>query len=178
MANWQVPSVQMLRVLTNDLEETPTYSDDRLTDVLIISGFQLLRAAKFSQDFVVDINEQTILPDPLDVVGNTNDYDFINLMCIKAACIIDTGSAIKAASLAVSTKDFDMAVDLKGVATSTLALLSKGWCATYETLLDDFLSGNGVLVAAVTGPFRTRARSLFFPGEYNYMTNYNYLGRY
>jgi hypothetical protein len=156
---WQTDATELLRVLINDLDCTQTYSDERLLRVLIASSYQLLRKAAFSQSFVVNISKQTITPDPTDTTNGTNDENFINLMCLKAACIIDTGSAIKAANNAIAGKDLDVAFDLKGVATSTLALLDKGYCATFEAAFDEYLAGSGVISAAVMGPFRIFARN-------------------
>lgn len=156
---WDVDAVELLRVLINDCDETPTYTDERLIRVLVVGAFQLMRKAVFSQTFVVDIGRQTITPDPTDTTNLTNDENFVNLMCLKAACIIDTGSAIKAANNAIAGKDLDVAFDLKGVASSTLALLDKGYCATFEAAFDEYLSGSGVISAAVMGPFRIFARN-------------------
>ena len=162
---WQRETLEILRVFINDLEDTPTYSDERLLKVITVSGYQLLREATFTQDYVVDIIAQSILPDPSDVVNSTNDENFINLICLKAACIIDTGSAIKAANNAIAGKDTSgVSFDLGGVATGTLALLKDGWCAAYKAALDDHLMGDGFVSAAVVGPFRTMARNF---GYYN-----------
>lgn len=159
--SWQVPCIELLRVLINDLEDTPTYSDARLIRVLTVAAFQVLRECDFPQNFTVDIVASDITPDPTDEDGGTNNDDFINLMCLKAACIIDTGAAIQAANNATAGKDTVSSWDLKGVAQHTIDLLSKGYCATYSSALDDYLSGDGVICAAVMGPFRTMARSRY-----------------
>lgn len=164
--SWEPSSTEILRVMINDLETTPTYSDDRLMRVLIVAGYQVLRIVDFPQNFVVDIQEQTIVPDPTDIVNQTNNDDFIDLMCLKAACIIDTGTASLAAQSAVAGKDLVSSWDLRGVAASTLALLEKGWCATFEEAIDNYLNNHGIVSAAVMSPFRTRARTVSFP-NYN-----------
>lgn len=161
--SWEPSSVELLRVLINDVEETPTYNDDRLIRALIVAGYQVLRVVDFSQNFVVDIQEQTITPDPTDTENQTNDEDFINLMCLKAACIMDMGAARQAAGGAFAGKDLVSAFDFKGVATSTLALIEKGWCAVFDESLDNYLDSNGVLSAAVMSPFRTRGRLGYYP---------------
>lgn len=156
---WHVDSVELLRNLIGDVEDTPIYSDERLTRVLIAAAFQLTRELSFEQEFVVSISGQTITPDPTDIDGGTSNPDFINLMVIKAACIIDTGSAISAANNAFAGKDKQTSWDFKGKAQSTLALLEKGWCAAYKMALDDYLYGNNTLCAAVTGPFRAYSKN-------------------
>lgn len=165
---WQSDSTELLRVLVNDMDCTQLYSDERLTRVLIASAYQLLRLASFNQPFIVNVGQQSITPDPTDIVNSTNDENFINLMCLKAACIIDTGSAIKAANNAIAGRDLDVSFDFKGTAVSTLSLLEKGWCATFEEAYDAYLDGSGIVSAAVMTPFRVRARQFGFPTYLGY----------
>lgn len=157
--SWETDCVELLRNLVNDVDEPQRYSDDRLTRVLVVAAFQLLRVASFPQNFTVDISQQSVSPDPTDRDAQTNNDNFVDLMCLKAACIIDTGAACLAAQTAVSTKDLTTQVDLRGVAASTLALLEKGWCSAYEESLTRYLDGDGSISAAVMGPFRLRARN-------------------
>jgi hypothetical protein len=157
--SWEMDCVELLRNLINDVAEPQRYTDDRLTRALVVAAFQVLRRADFSQDFIVDISQQLITPDPTDRDGGTNDEDFVNFMCLKAACIIDTGAAMLAAQSAFTAKDMVTQVDLRGVATSTLAILEKGYCSTFETLLGEYIDGNNFVSAAVMGPFRLNARN-------------------
>lgn len=157
--SWQTDCVEILRNLINDVEEPRRFSDDRLTRVLVVGAFQLLRNASFNQSFVVDVSQQLISPDPTDRDAGTNDENFVNLICLKAACIIDSGAATLAAQKAFSVKDMVTQVDLRDVATATLALLDKGYCADFDEILNNYLSGDGALCAAVVSPFRTRNRN-------------------
>jgi len=157
--SWETDCIELLRNLINDVDEPQRYTDDRLTRLLVVSAFQILRVADFSQNFNVDISQQLINPDPTDGDNNTKDEDFVNLMCLKAACTIDHGSAIVAAQRAISVKDMVTQIDLRDVATNALTLLEKGYCAAYEGSLDDYNSGDGSICAAVMSPFRTRNRN-------------------
>ena len=154
---WQHDCVELLRVLIGDMNEVPNYTDERLERVLLASAHLLVKEASFTQNFVVDMSMQSITPDPTDRVNQTNDEDFVNLMCVKAACIIDTGSAILAAQNAISIKDMVFSADLRGTSESTLALLKAGWCKTYDQLLSDYIYSGNIACAAVMGPFRTIA---------------------
>lgn len=160
--SWEPEAVELLRNLLGDVEEPPIYSDERLKRVLIVAAYQMVQKLDFTQNFTISINEQTISPDPTDITGGTNDENFINLISLKAACIIDTGSATKAANNAFSGKDMVSAWDLRGVATSTLALLEKGWCAVLDAEIEDYLSGN-LLGLSVMGPIRTSCRYGYYP---------------
>lgn len=154
---WQTEAIELLRVLINDLSDTPTYTDSHLTRLLIVAAYQVIQEVDFTQEFVVDIEEQDISPDPSATA--TKDDVLINLMCIKAACILDRGKAGIAAGKAISGKDMNaVQFDLTGVATSTLALLKQGWCAVYKEAIYDYVSGTGNLGKVVMGPFRTYLR--------------------
>lgn len=155
---WQHDCIELLRVMINDLSDTePIYSDSRLARVLVVAAFQLNTEVDFTQEYTIDLSQQLISPDPTDLEGQTRNDNFVNLMCLKAACIIDTGSAVLAAQNAMSVKDMVFQADLRGVADSTLALLKEGWCKTYKEVVDDYLYGTTTACAAVMGPFRTIA---------------------
>ncbi len=157
---WQDDATEVLRVLVNDMDSPQTYSDDKLERVLVVAAFQVLLEATFSQDFVVSISNASILPDP--TLGAGKDESFVNLFCLKSACIIDRGGAVAAAQRAISVRDGSSAVDLRGVFGAKLQLLEKGWCAVYEDSKLDYQAGRSrVAGAAIVSPFR-----LFATGGY------------
>lgn len=165
---WEEEAVEILRVLANDLAETPTYSDERLQRVILVAAKQVSDELTFSQTFVVDIMGCTITPDPTATA--TRDDSYMNLVCIKAACIIDRGSAAQAAGQAIAVKDGSSAIDLRDTVAGRLKLLDKSWCKVYQDTKEEFLyNTSGVAGAAVIGPFRKFARGNF--GGSNY---YNY----
>src|SRR5262245_14031646 len=137
----------VLRVMINDLADTPTYSDDRLTQVLVVADRLVKQALEFQVDYVVDVEDIDITSDPN--APPTRDDNFINLVCAQAACIIDRGAAIGAASQAIRVRDGSSEVDLRTAFQAKLALLEKGWCAVYQDMKDEYkLSQQGVVVGA------------------------------
>ncbi len=151
---WQVELIEVLRVLVNDLTETPVYSDQTLKRVLLVAGLQLSQELVFSQTYLADVVQAEFTPDP--TVTASRDESFINLVCLKAACIIDRGAAATAAKQAIAVKDGSSAIDLRGVSAGKLALLAKGWCAVFEDAKLEYQSGQvRVAGAAVMTPFRT-----------------------
>lgn len=153
---WEDDMPEILRVMVNDLEDTPTYSDEKLLRVLVVAAFQVLRELTFAQTYTVNIQNQTISPDP--TASATLEESFVNLVTIKAACILDRGSAVTAASRAISVRDGGSAVDLRGVFGANLKLLEKGWCAVYEQEKLAYQAGQTrVAGAAVMTPFRVYA---------------------
>lgn len=153
---WQDDMTEVLRVLVNDTEDTPTYSDDKLERVLVVASFQVLLQLKFSQDYKVNISNRTITPDPTATA--TKDESFVNLATLKAACIVDHGAAIIAAQRAIAVKDGGSSVDLRGVFQGKFALLEKGWCAVFDTEKFEYQAGLvRVAGAVILTPFRLYA---------------------
>lgn len=152
---WQTEMTDYLRVLIGDMDEPPTFDDDKLAKVLLVSSRQVGLELNFSQRFVADIELTTISPDPTDTVGGTRDDSYVNLSCMKAASILDQGSAIIAASRAVAVKDGSSSVDLRSVFKAKLALIEKGWSAVYADAKLEYQAGQvRIAGAAVMTPFR------------------------
>ena len=153
---WQDTMIPMLRVMVNDIAEA-TFQDDTLEQTLVVAAFQI--SADFQEfDFRADIANVRITPDP--TVAATQNDSYVNLVCMKAACIVDTGSAASAASQAIAVKDGSSSIDLRGALAGKLALLEKGWCnvfkdakCTYQTQACEAAG------AAVMTPFRVFAGS-------------------
>lgn len=124
----------MLRVMVNDIT-SETYQDDTLEQVICVAAFQV--AAEFAEfAFVADVANVDISPDPTS--GDSQNDSFVNLVCLKAACIIDNGSAAKAASQAISVKDGTSSIDLRGVLAGKLELLKRGWCSVFKDAKFDY----------------------------------------
>ncbi len=111
--SWQDEMIPITRVLINDLAATPTYTDDRLEQLLLVAARQVNSEMAFPQDFVIDVGNGTLLPDP--TLGDNKNDSFINLVTQKAACILDQSVAVIAAKQAISVKDGTSAIDLRGV---------------------------------------------------------------
>jgi hypothetical protein len=153
---WQDDMIEVLRVLVNDLDSPPTYSDDKLERVLVVAALQVLQEVSFSQAFAVSLARGTIAPDP--TAAATADESFVNMTCLKAACIMDRSSAIVAANRAVSAREGGSSFDLTGIFAAKVALLEKGWCAVYEDAKFEYKLGRvAVAGAAVMTPFRLYA---------------------
>lgn len=162
---WETDCIELLRVLIDDMTTSPTYDNVKLKRLLVVAAYQINNEATFSQDFTVDIAAQTISPDPTD--SDTLDENFVNLMCLKAACIMDRGAARKAAGKGIAGKDMNaVQFDLRGVSQYTIELLSKGYCAAYSEALTDYLYGNNSIGRAVMGPFRLYAQG-YYPKNYS-----------
>jgi hypothetical protein len=154
---WQDELVTVLRFLINDLAAIPQYDDDRLEQGLVIAARLVLTEAGFTPVYTADVVNVDIKPDPTDDAGGSRNDAFTNLVATKAACIIDRGAASAAAGQAILVQDGTSRVDLRKAFDARLALLKMGHCAAYDTMLEEYLTGQGgvhTLGAAIMGPIR------------------------
>lgn len=157
---WQDEAIEILRVMIDDMEDNPIYCNEKLLRILTVSAFQVANDATFTPTFTVTISTQTLSPDP--TATDTKNDTFMNLMCIRAACLIDMGKAIKSAGKAVSGKDMNaVQFDLRAIAEHRIKLLEKGFCQVYKETLQDYLYDSGLVGQAVMSPFRTYAHGYY-----------------
>lgn len=164
---WQDTMTAILRVMLNDIASV-TYTDDTLEQTLCVAAFQVASGMK-EFEFKVDMVNIDISPDPTD--DATLNDSFTNLVCIKAACIVDTGSAAKAAGQAIAVKDGTSSIDLRGALAGKLALLEKGWCSVFKDAKFNYqVQSIEAAGAAVMTPFRIFAHGYGplrdIPGRY------------
>ena len=149
---WQDEMILTLRVLVNDIDGV-TYPDANLEKILVVAARYVVSDLPLAVAYLANASDGEILPDPTEGV---RDESFINLVCLKAACILDRTGAMLAAKQAIYVKDGASAIDLRTVFQGKYKLLEKGWCAVYEDAKFDLRSGgfDGVAGAAVMSPFR------------------------
>ena len=152
---WQTEMVRLLRHLISDLDEDePTYSDDRLQELLLVAAQLVQGTVTFSQTYITDVDEVLLSPDP--TVRDQRDDAFINLTLLKAACVLDQADARRYAGQAIEIADYSSRISIRGIASAKLALLDKGWCKAFDEAKFEFESGNvGSAGAAILGPYRT-----------------------
>lgn len=162
--HWQNHARLIVRQLINDLDSIQ-YTDDRIDTAVIVSAQLVSLELDFKNEYTIDVEDKTIVPDPV------TDSIFINLVTVKAACIIIGGEIKSQASSAVSIKDGVSSIDMRGV-TAVLLELYKDLCNRYDTLAYNYgYSGNAG--KSILGPYS--------PGsEYITRTNndYNFRGNY
>jgi hypothetical protein len=77
--NTEIPII--VRVLINDMSDSPTYSDERLQQVIAVSAKYVQFDVVLDNSYRVDVINPTISPDPTDL----KDEIFISLVSLKAA---------------------------------------------------------------------------------------------
>lgn len=156
---WQAEMGTLLRVLLNDLVIPYQFSDQRLYQAITASAQLVLSEMQFVLTYTADMQGLSIDPDPTDREAMTRDDNFINLVCLKAACITERGEARNAVRQGISIRDGSSAIDLRGPLQGRLALLKQGYCQTYEDVKMEYKTGRiGVVAgAALMTPFRVFA---------------------
>lgn len=149
--SWQGEMSTIVRHLINDLDSSAyKYSDSRLESSLLVSSQLVTLQIDFNNTYTINIEQCSLSPDPTD--AGTKDNAFINLACLKTACII-VGSEVRSeAGNAISIKDGPSSIDLRGVA-STLMALYGDLCEKYDKLVLDYRAGNSVAGQAILGPY-------------------------
>tara|TARA_R110000751_G_scaffold90926_1_gene178316 strand:- start:1402 stop:1896 length:495 start_codon:yes stop_codon:yes gene_type:complete len=141
----------ILRYVINDVDSSKyTYSDHRIETTLLVASQLVVLEVDLLNDYTINVETCTLTPDPTETA--TRDDGFINLVCLKAACVM-VGSEIRSeASNAISIKDGPSSIDLRGVA-GTLAILYKDLSEKYEKTLLNYKTGNSIGGQAILGPY-------------------------
>ncbi len=167
---WQTEMVLILRYFINDLGSPPVYTDERLQTLLAIAGQYVQFDLGFPQ-YTIDISVPSITPDPCDA----KDKAFINLVVLKAACLLDGwGLREKLATSGISVKSGPDTVSTGGQLSGYQWLLKNGACKGYDDAKWEYQAGNLSPGAAILGPF---AGWNVDTDDYNFYTNGGYGGR-
>jgi hypothetical protein len=161
---------EYLRVLVSDIpneeDDHCQYSDKRLQRVILVAARQVLSILTFHHRYHVDIGGMCITPDP--TADPHVDVAFVNLVCLKAACLIDRAEAAAASKQGIAVRDGASSVDLRGNLQGRLKLLDSpsGNCEGYAQAKLEYQAG---LVdragQAIMGPVRTFITRGIWPGN-------------
>src|SRR5687767_14574266 len=111
---WDSEMVTLLRHVIDDLAEEPKYTDSRLRQLLLVAA-QLAQAENnLIQEYVINIDNQTIKPDPTSTKLGMRDDSFVNLIILKAACLLASSGLLKASKTTGSYRENNVSFDTKG----------------------------------------------------------------
>lgn len=114
----------MVRILINDMEDVPTYTDNRLQFALLIGAQFVNNEFTMQHNYIINLNTMTITPDPVPENDTTNsDGWMLNLSTLKTAIFMLRNDLKLAALSAWSIKDIDVNIDLRNLAQYKKALL-------------------------------------------------------
>ncbi len=146
--SWQNELVRMLRYLIDDVT-CITYKDDRLEETVIVAAQFVNLEIDFDKTYTIDIDALILTPDPTATV---RDNAFINLVVLKAACIVLAGEAKANALQAIKIKDGPTEIDT-GQRHKALEVRVTQVCSDYTQTKLQYVTGDGRTGQAVLTPF-------------------------
>ena len=153
---WQTEMVRIVRHLINDIAAT-TYADDRLEETVLVSAQLILNYVEFDNTFTVDVDSLSLSPDPTALT--TKDNAFINIVCIKAACVILSSELRTHGLNSVSISDGPSRIDMTGV-VKNLQIIQQDMCQRSEHAIMQHKAGNSVAGQAILGPYAPGAANV------------------
>jgi len=146
---WQDDMVTMLRVVIDDTGNNPSYSNSRLEEVIVVAAHLTKKDVDFDNDYIVNIQDVSLSPDPV----TSKDYSFVNLVILKAGCVLANSEFKTDGARAISVRDGSAAVDQRGVADA-----KKSWrdmiCSDYDKAEREYRMGNSQAGEAIISPYR------------------------
>ena len=149
---WKTEMTQILRNLIGDnIPENQTYGDDRLYQAILTAAQLVQTEVSFPNSYTIKVDCVSLVPDP---TSGSRDDGFINLVSLKAACIIAMGEYKISARSAMVIKDGPSSMDGKDVAKARQEL-AKNYCAGYQSAKMEYQAGYRSAGEAIVGPHRT-----------------------
>lgn len=91
--SWQGQMSTVLRYLIDDVDSASyKFSDDRIETTLIVAAQLVTLEVDLGNAYTINVEACSLSPDPTD--ADTKDNAFINLVCLKAACVV-IGSQVR-----------------------------------------------------------------------------------
>jgi len=146
--SWQNEMVRILRFLINDID-ADTYTDSRLEETLLVAAQLQYSSIDFANTYIIDIDALTLSPDPTTPI---RDDWFINIVCVKAACIILGSEAKTLAAQSYKIKDGPSSIET-GEAYKNVSLLYKDLCDKLAIMILQYKAGDSVAGHAILTPY-------------------------
>lgn len=148
--SWQSELTTIVRHLIDDTDiSNPSFTDSRIETAILVSARLLLLEVDFEQTYTVNVDQCLLSPDPTD---SPIDEGFVNLLCLKTACIILGNDAKAKASQAVKVVDGPSSVDTTATAKHAMELY-KDACDKFEQYKFNFTSVNNNIGKAILSPY-------------------------
>lgn len=146
--SWYNEMVRIVRFLVNDLDAS-TYDDTRLEETIVVAAQLVCSGVDFDKTYTIDIDTLVLTPDP---TAPPKDDWFINLVCIKAGCII-LGSEVKTlAAQSYRVSDGPASIDISGAYKATKELYTE-LCQKYDIEVMRYRAGDSIAGQVVTTPY-------------------------
>jgi len=148
--SWQTEISTIVRYLVDDTSTAPTYPDIRIETTILVAAQLVITEISFEQSYIVNVEQCQLTPDP--TTSSARDDGFINIVALKAACII-AGSEYKVHALSsVKVSDGPSSIDMSSIADH-MKTLYQTLLTRYEDYKINFSSNNSNVGQAVLGPY-------------------------
>tara|TARA_E500000331_G_scaffold324950_1_gene341704 strand:+ start:15027 stop:15533 length:507 start_codon:yes stop_codon:yes gene_type:complete len=145
---WKTEMTTLLRYVINDADETRReFTDERLCSLLVSSAHLTLGVVDFPANYTVDIPNSGISPPP------TKDKSFVNLVVLKAACLLAGGEYRASTNQAIVVRDGPSSVDPRAMVVAKREMMQSA-CKKYEQAELEYRLGNSNAGEAIIGPHR------------------------
>jgi len=153
---WSDDMIPMVRHLVNDITSPQTYTDNSLTDMIVVSAQLIQTEMAFDKTYVIDIPNSGITPDP---TATTRDDGFINLTALKSSCVLLQAEAKTNAGNSFKVKDGSRSsfseIDMTQLYKASQERANKA-CEDYEQAKIQYQAGNSRAGEAIIGPHTTQ----------------------
>jgi hypothetical protein len=146
--SWQDKTTIMVRSLINDLSESPTYEDNKIQQLFVVSAQLLKKEVEFANTYTIDVVGISITPDPSD------DDAFVTLISLKTACLIIAGELKVLANNSIKVSDAGASIDMTQSYTASRNLYEQ-LCKDFEKAKMAYVLGNLNLLKAIITPYAT-----------------------
>ena len=155
-AAWKVEMTSLLRYVINDTDTTNReFTDERLCNLLVTSAQLTQGVVDFPRDYTIDVANSGISPDP---TSGSKDNGFVNLVILKAACLLAAGEYRVSTNKGIVIKDGPSAIDARGLVAGKKEMMDSS-CQKYEEAELEFRLGNSNAGEAIIGPHRNTVYS-------------------
>lgn len=147
---WNTELVRVLRYMIDDLSSSPSYTDARLEETILVAAQLANNDVDFDRTYSIDVDQVTLSPDPTDT---PKDDSFIALVCLRATLLIFSGLfKTKAAMAGFSITSGRESISTNGLLEGYRRLWEKA-AKDYEEATFQHMAGNRVYGRAILGPF-------------------------
>ena len=144
--SWEKNILPLIRLYIDDDSDTSqTNSDDRLMEIAAIAAYEVSSQLSFSSTYTITLNPASISPSPSD------DSNFCLLVAAKSACLLARAEYKTHALQNIRITDGPSTINLEGVAKA-MKDRYEDLCSKYEHMARQYMLGNSISGAAVTGP--------------------------
>lgn len=152
MANITHEFIHFVRSLIGD-QDTVTFTDERIKELIAVAARLVIQDAEFTQTYTISILGRSIDPNPFDV----GDQSFINLVALKAGCILDMSQLHNSAGRSgIHIVQEKTSINTSSMMPGYKILMENGFCKSYADARDEYNNNNSIVAGyAIFGPIKT-----------------------